>query len=129
MIVVEPAAEGDSLMTVGVRLVGLDAPAVVSLTADIAYDTTRMRFHFDQSPQDGAMRAMSAARGRVSIAVAHATGLPGDVAARLAFVVRDSTAYQTLRLSLRELHRSDASDARTALTVVPTAVRLGTVTP
>jgi hypothetical protein len=128
-MVVETAVGNDSMMTVGVRLVGLDTPAVASLTADISYDTTRLRYRFDESPQDGAMRAMSATRGRVSIAVAHATGLTHNVAARLAFIASDTTAYQTLRLTVRELHRIDASDARRTLTVVPTATRARTGTP
>jgi hypothetical protein len=129
MMVVEPDVGNDSLVTVGIRLVGLDTPAVASLTADIVYDTTRMRFRFDGSAHDGAMRAMYPARGRVSVAVAHATGLTDDVAARLAFSVRDTAAYQSLRLSIREMHRIDATDARRTLTVVPAPTQLRSARP
>ncbi len=118
-LVVEPGTAGDSTMVIGVRLVGLDSPSVASLTADVVYDTTRLRFAFDGSPDDGAMRAMHASRGRVMMAVAHPTGLRGDVAARLRFVARDSSAFESLALTVREMHRVDATDARGALTVLP----------
>jgi hypothetical protein len=121
-LALEPRAAGDSSMVVGVRLVGLDSPSVVSLTAEVVYDTTRVRFAFDGSPDDGALRAVNASRGRVMLAVAHATGLTGDVAARLRFIARDTSAFESMALTVRELHRRDATDARQALTLSPPRV-------
>jgi hypothetical protein len=68
------------------------------------------------------MRAVHAARGRVMIAAAHATGFTGDVFARVRFVARDASAGMSLTLQLSELHLSDATDLRDRTTVLPTAV-------
>ena len=96
--------------------------AAVSMTAAVAYDTTRLRYLSDANPSDGAMRAVNATRGRVMIAAAHATGFTGDVFARVRFVARDASAAQTLLLQLSELHLSDGTDVRGRTTVLPMAV-------
>ena len=125
-LVITPVVAGDSLITVDVRLSGLtgtnDAVKPVSMTAAVQYDTTRLRYLADASPSDGAMRAVHAARGRVMIAAAHATGFTGDVFARVRFVARDASAGLSLSLQLSELHLSDATDVRDRTTVLPTAV-------
>ena len=125
-LVIMPAAPGDSVLTVDVRVSGLtgssDAVKAVSMTAAVQYDTTRLRYLADASPSDGAMRAVHAARGRVMIAAAHATGFTGDVFARVRFVARDASAGLSLTLQLSELHLSDATDVRGRTTVLPTAV-------
>jgi hypothetical protein len=126
-LVIMPVVAGDSVITVDVRLSGLtgtnDAVKPVSMTAAVQYDTTRLRYLADASPSDGAMRAVHAARGRVMIAAAHATGFTGDVFARVRFVARDASAGLSLSLQLSELHLSDATDVRDRTTVLPTAVR------
>jgi len=133
-LVVTPAMAGDSVITVDVRVSGLDtpgemvelAPKVVSMTAAVEYDTTRLRYIMDVSPSDGAMRVMNAARGRVMIAAAHASGFPSDVFARVRFVQRGAAAgvgaYSSLTLQLSELHLSDATDVRERTTVLPLVV-------
>ncbi len=94
----------------------------VSLTAAVTYDSTRLRFLGDASPSDGAMRAAHAARGRVTVAVAHATGFTGELFATLRFAARDADAYRTLSLQLTELHLYDGTDMHPRTTVLPTAV-------
>jgi hypothetical protein len=121
-----PAEAGDSVITVDVRVSGLDgvgkAAKPVSMTAAVTYDTTQLRFLADASPSDGAMRAVHAARGRVMIASAHTTGFTSDVFARVRFVARNAGAATSLSLQLNELHLSDATDMRGRTTVLPTAV-------
>ena len=129
-LVFTPAVAGDSVITVDVRVSGLsgadNAAKAVSMTAAVEYDTTQLRYLADVSPSDGALRAVNAARGRVMIAAAHATGFTSDVFARLRFVsrsvARSEQAAATLSLQLSELHLSDATDIRDRLTVLPTAV-------
>ena len=137
-LLVTPATAGDSVITVDVRVSGLDtpgelaelAPRVVSITAAMEYDTTRLRYVMDVSPSDGALRVVNAARGRVMIAAAHTTGFPSDVFARVRFVERGATmsaaaaarAYSSLTLQLSELHLSDATDVRERTTVLPLSV-------
>ncbi|WP_309672511.1 hypothetical protein [Gemmatimonas sp.] len=129
-LVFTPAVAGDSVITVDVRVSGLsgadNAAKAVSMTAAVQYDTTQLRYLADASPSDGALRAVNAARGRVMIAAAHATGFTSDVFARLRFVSRSAArseqAAATLSLQLSELHLSDATDIRDRLTVLPTAV-------
>ena len=129
-LVFTPAVAGDSVITVDVRVSGLsgadNAAKAVSMTAAVQYDTTQLRYLADVSPSDGALRAVNAARGRVMIAAAHATGFTSDVFARLRFVsrsvARSEQAAATLSLQLSELHLSDATDIRDRLTVLPTAV-------
>ena len=131
-LLVTPAEAGDSVITVDVRVSGLNgvgnSAKAVSMTAAVAYDTTRLRYLADASPSDGAMRAVNASRARVMIAAAHATGFTGDVLARVRFVVRDggasasAIAYSSLALQLSELHLSDASDARDRTALLPLAV-------
>ena len=125
-LLIVPAVAGDSVVTVDVRVGGLtgttDAVNAVSMTAAVAYDTTRLRYLADASPSDGALRAVHAARGRVMIAAAHATGFTGDVFARVRFVARDGRAALALSLQLSELHLSDGTDVRSRTTVLPTAV-------
>ncbi|QJR36186.1 hypothetical protein [Gemmatimonas groenlandica] len=129
-LVITPAMAGDSVITVDVRVSGLDGMGAsssaqakaVSMTAAVAYDTTQLRYLTDASPSDGALRAVNAGRGRVMIAAAHATGFTSDVFARVRFVARSEQAAATLSLQLSELHLSDATDVRERLTVLPTAV-------
>ncbi|WP_411282166.1 hypothetical protein [Gemmatimonas sp.] len=137
-LVVTPATAGDSVVTVDVRVSGLETPGemagfgpkVVSMTAAVEYDTTRLRYIMDVSPSDGAMREMNAARGRVMIAAAHASGFPNDVFARVRFVHRGASsgasaragAYSSLTLQISELHLSDATDVRERTTVLPLVV-------
>ncbi len=133
-LLVTPAVAGDSVITVDVRVSGLngvgEVAKAVSMTAAVAYDTTRLRYLADVSPSDGAMRAVNATRGRVLIAAAHATGFGSDVFARVRFVVRDvgayanasANVYASLSLQLSELHLSDASDVRDRTAVLPLAV-------
>ncbi len=133
-LLVTPAMAGDSVITVDVRVSGLETPGetakVVSMTAAVEYDTTRLRYLNDVSPSDGALRAVHAARGRVMIAAAHVTGFPGDVFARVRFVQRaeraggtaTAEAYSSLTLQLNELHLSDATDVRERTTVLPLGV-------
>jgi hypothetical protein len=128
-LVVTPAVAGDSVITVDVRVSGLSGAAesangqakAVSMTAAVAYDTTQLRYLADASPSDGALRAVNAARGRVMIAAAHATGFTSDVFARVRFVARSERAAATLSLQLSELHLQDATDVRGRTTVLPTA--------
>ena len=137
-LLVTPPMAGDSVIMVDVRVSGLDipgtlaelAPKVVSITAAVEYDTTRLRYVMDVSPSDGALRVVNAARGRVMIAAAHTTGFPGDVVARVRFVQRGAQpsataaarAYASLTLQLTELHLSDATDVRERTTVLPLSV-------
>ena len=130
-LVFTPAAVGDSMITVDVRVSGLlgadNAASIqakpVSMTAAVAYDSTQLRYLADASPSDGALRAMHAARGRVMIAAAHATGFTSDVFARVRFVARTANAASTLSLQLSELHLSDATELRGRTTVLPTTVQ------
>ncbi len=129
-LLVTPAMAGDSVITVDVRVSGLETAGeiakAVSMTAAVEYDTTQLRYLSDVSPSDGALRAVHAARGRVMIAAAHATGFPSDMFARVRFVQRGVTAgastYSSLTLQLSELHMSDATDVRERTTVLPLAV-------
>lgn len=125
-LVVTSAVAGDSVITVDVRVSGVitvdNAAKPVSMTAAVAYDTTRLRYLADASPSDGALRAVNASRGRVMIAAAHATGFTSDVFARVRFVSRDASAATSMSLQLSELHLSDATDARGRTTVLPTVV-------
>ncbi len=141
-LLVTPAMSGDSVITVDVRVSGVHtsgelataAAKVVSMTAAVEYDTTRLRYLNDVSPSDGALRAVNAARGRVMIAAAHATGFPSDVFARVRFVQRGmqlsvplsdaatAALYASLTLQLSELHLSDATDVRERTAVLPLAV-------
>lgn len=129
-LLLTPVPAGDSVITVDVRLNGFDLTSAttlpVSMTAAVGYDTTRLRFLSDVSPQDGALRAMHASRGRVMIAAANQTGLPSDVVARVRFVARDGNAVakapSLLTLVVTELHQADASDVRERTTVLPTGV-------
>lgn len=133
-LLITSAVAGDSVITVDVRVSGLDGTdgssnaqaKAVSMTAAVAYDTTQLRYLADASPSDGALRAVNAARGRVMIAAAHATGFTGDVFARVRFVsrsvARSERAAATLSLQLSELHLSDATDVRDRVTVLPTVV-------
>ena len=129
-LVFTPPAVGDSVITVDVRVSGLlgvgesasGQAKAVSMTAAVTYDSTQLRYLADASPSDGALRAVHAARGRVMIAAAHATGFTTDVFARVRFVTRNVNAASTLSLQLSELHLSDATDLRGRTTVLPTAV-------
>ena len=130
-LVLTPAAAGDSVITADVRVSGVQGVGesgsgrakAVSMTAAVTYDTTQLRYLADASPSDGAMRAVHAARGRVMIAAAHATGFTTDVFARVRFVARTAGATTSLSLQLNELHLSDATDMRDRTTVLPTAVQ------
>lgn len=127
---VRSAAAGDTLITVALHVRGLReanaagaAPALpVSVTASVQYDTTRLRFLADDSPGDGALRAVHAAAGRVRIAAAHATGFSGERLATLRFAARDDQAYRTLLLQLTELHLTDATNVRDRVAVWPPVV-------
>ena len=121
-LVVEPPAPTDSVITVAVRVSRPTAQRIGSMTAGIVYDSTRLRFAGDVSPADGALRAAHASRGRVMIAVAHASGFDDDVLARLRFVARDSVAFRSLGLQVTELHLLDASDVKGKLSVLPVEV-------
>ncbi len=117
-------AAADSVITVELRVngVSLAGAKAVSLTAAVVYDTMRLRFLNDESPSDGALRAVNAARGRVMIAAAHATGFSDEVYAKLRFVARDARAHESLSLQLNELHLADATDMRGRTTVLPLVV-------
>ena len=133
-LLVTPGVGGDSVITVDVRVNGLhgvgELAKAVSMTAAVAYDTTRLRYLADASPSDGGMRAVNATRGRVLIAAAHATGFTTDVLARVRFMVRDAgtkaaanvNVFSSLALQLSELHLSNASDARDRTAVLPMVV-------
>ncbi len=117
-------AAADSAISVELRVNGVSTASAkaVSVTAAVLYDTTRLRFLRDDSPSDGALRAVNATRGRVMIAAAHATGFSGEVYAKLQFVARDARAHETLSLQLNELHLADATDMRSKTAVLPLVV-------
>ncbi|MDQ8172344.1 MAG: hypothetical protein P3B76_06640 [Gemmatimonadota bacterium] len=127
---IRSAAAGDTLITVELHVRGLHSadaagavPALpISVTASVQYDTTRLRFLADDSPGDGALRAVHAAAGRVMVAAAHATGFSGERFATLRFASRDNEAYRTLLLQLTELHLTDATDVRDRVAVRPPVV-------
>lgn len=121
-LVVEPAVVGDSVLTVAVRVSRVAEQRVGSMTAAVLYDTTRLRYLDDASPTDGAVRAAHAAGGRVLVATAHPLGFDDETVARVRFVSRDSAAWRSFVLQVRELHLLDAADARRTLQTLPVEV-------
>lgn len=121
-LVVEPPAPTDSVITVAIRVSRPTAQRIASMTAGVVYDSAVLRYAGDVSPDDGALRAAHANRGRVMIAVAHTSGFDDDVLARIRFVARDSLAYRSLSLQVTELHLLDASDVKAKLSMLPIEV-------
>jgi len=121
-LVVELASTADSVFSVDVRVSRIADQRVGSVTAAVLYDTTRIRYVDDASPSDGAVRAAHASGGRVMVATAHPLGFEGETVARMRFVARDTAAWRTFVLQVRELHLLDAADARGALQTLPVEV-------
>ena len=99
-------------------------PSASSLTR-VGSTITHHQLTHEEPEIEGAgvdQQALQNVRVPAEVDAAHATGFPNDVVARLRFVSRDPSAYGTLSLAVRELHRIDASDARASLTVAPTVV-------
>lgn len=118
------ATTSDSIVTVSLRLAGFREGRVASVVAAIDYDSTRMEYAGEIPLQDGGIRATRANRGRVMVAVAHASGLPDEVAAALRFVAKTSDPTHGLGLTMREVQLLDASSGLPGLLVSPASTML-----
>jgi hypothetical protein len=117
-------ARSDSLVTVRVALQGFTPGTVASSTALVRFDGRRLTYLGEEAFNDGALRAARASGDLITVATAHAQGLPDGTVAVLRFRPVDTAGPDGLGLRVTELHLTDATDALPGLSVSPSATML-----
>jgi hypothetical protein len=111
----DSTARAGSEVIARVRLSGKSAPGVASVTARLTFDSTALRFVAEESLADGATRAMNPAAGQLRFAAVAASGFAGGQLYAMRFAVLRSGAFQSLRLTVDEMHTAARTDATSSL--------------
>ncbi|MFI5229867.1 MAG: hypothetical protein ACHQWU_12410 [Gemmatimonadales bacterium] len=101
-----------SIVVVDVRLTGVGSERVGSVTDQIAYDTTGLRFVDEVALDDGGMRVSNpAVPGLVRAAGVRTQGFGASPVGSYRFEVRSPAALWRMKLTVTEMHETTTADA------------------
>jgi hypothetical protein len=108
----DSGATAGSLVAITLRLAG---PSIATATVRLAYDSTGLTYASEDTIPDGATRVVNPAAGLVRIAAVAPRGFVDGRLHVLRFIVRRTSALQSLRPAVDEAHTVTGADAATTV--------------